>query len=113
MGYRRYISNEYEDAREFSFDLVLRTSDNQHTYGGGRVVIQKDPQQPLSDAFLEATLNQAILKIVKEGDKAYPKNLAFKVSKDSPSARYLKHMARQKNIEDWPTLFVKRVRGGI
>ena len=107
MGYRRHISDLMESTTDLTFALVVRDETNLYTYGGGYVTVVKPPAGPLTDVLLERALVEAVWAIVRQGDKAFPRDAdriraehALKPKADTGAGRVLEDMARQKNQVD-------------
>ncbi len=105
--YRRHIEEIIEEQNSITFSLVVRTEDNiTLTHGGGYVTLQKPVR--------ETELDDAVQKIVAEGDRAFKKKLS---QEDRDAMRpipitgehgRLRDMAHQKNKADWPSLGRRR-----
>lgn len=98
MPYRRSVTHVVETDTEVSFALVVRTSTNDYTFGGGRVTIKK----PYTQGQLLRVIEEAVDKIVVEGNNAFPreKPQAGVLRDDHPTARRIKEMCRVRNFND-------------
>lgn len=107
MGYRRFPADFMESTTDLTFALVVLDAIEPYTYGGGYVTVAKPPAGPFMDTFLESALDEAVRAIVRQGDKAFPRDKAriraeyqSKPKADTGVGRVLGDMARQKNQAD-------------
>ena len=109
MTRRRHLTRFEENDKFFCFDLVVRTENNLGTFGGGNVRVGK----PFTRAALETAIDDAVEKIVDEGNLAFPKDRLSDMTPahDTVHARRLSNRVRQQNRKDWPSLGVSMRRG--